>query len=411
MINEYAEKIASIRSGIPNVEIIVTVGDSNQSSEFMDYHTIFETEHEFFPCAQLKDDDPGMIVYTSGTTGRPKGAVLTHKNLILGKLILLWEIGTPMYSKQLIVPPMFHAAAMGYLIRGCMIVGTSVIHRDFQPENILTIIEKEKINTMFLVPAMWNFLLRVPNVREFDLTSMRECSTGGAITPLELKKRIIKVFENASYSEAFGQTEMSPSTTSLNGNDSYRKTDSVGKPIPNVEVRIVDEEMNDVPIGEIGEIVYRGPTVMKEYYNNPEATREAFRGGWFHSGDLVRMDEEGFIYVVDRKKDMIISGGENIYSAEIEEVLYTHPDILECAVIGVPDIHWGERVKAYIVMKPEKKLTEQEVIAYCKKSLASYKKPKEVEFIDTLPRNASGKVLKTTLRGPHKNSSKQIQGG
>lgn len=156
--------------------------------------------------------------------------------------------------------------------------------------------------------------------------------------------------------------------------------------------------MNDVPIGEVGEIVYRGPTVMKEYYNNPEATAEAFFGGWFHSGDFVKMDEEGFIYVIDRKKDMLISGGENIYPAEIEEVLYTHPDILECAVIGVPDETWGESVKAIIVLKPDRKISSEDIINYCKHYLASYKKPKEIEFVKVLPRNTSGKVLKQVLR-------------
>ena len=166
----------------------------------------------------------------------------------------------------------------------------------------------------------------------------------------------------------------------------------------NIELRVVDEEMNDVPVGEIGEIVYRGPSVMKEYYKNKAATEEAFKGGWFHSGDLDRMDEEGFIYVVDRKKNMLISGGENIYPAEVEAVLLAHPVIIDCAVIGVPDQAWGESVKAIVVLKPGENLTEEEVIAYCGSKLASYKKPKEVEFTKELPRNASGKVLKQVLR-------------
>jgi fatty-acyl-CoA synthase len=180
---------------------------------------------------------------------------------------------------------------------------------------------------MFLVPAMWNFLFQVPNLLDFDLSSMTTCAIGGAICPLELKKRILEVFKHARIHEAFGQTEMSPSTTYLFGEDALYKTASVGKPAINVRVRIVDEEMKDVPIGEVGEIVYQGPTMMKEYYKNPEATAEAFKGGWFHSGDLVRRDEEGFIYVVDRKKDMTISGGENIYPKEVEELLYSHPEI------------------------------------------------------------------------------------
>ena len=208
----------------------------------------------------------------------------------------------------------------------------------------------------------------------------------------------MKYFSNAKFYDVFGQTEMSPATLMLKPADSIRKAASVGKPILNVEVRIVDDNMQDVPIGEIGEIVYRGPTLMKEYYKKPEETKEAFKGGWFHSGDLVSMDEEGFIYVRDRKKDMIISAGENIYPAEVEAVLYKHTGIFEAAVVGIPDEQWGESVKAYIVLKEGYTLTQQEVINHCATLLASYKKPKYVEFIDQLPRNASGKILKRLLK-------------
>ena len=227
---------------------------------------------------------------------------------------------------------------------------------------------------------------------------MTNCSLWGLIYPNKIKKRILQVFKNATILEAFGQTEMSPSTTYLAGEDALRKTESVGKPSINVRVRIVDNEMNDVPVGEVGEIVYQGPTTMKEYYKNEEATEEAFKGGWFHSGDLVRMDEEGYIYVVDRKKDLIISGGENIYPKELEDVLYSHPDILEAAVVGIPDPKWGETVKAYIVLKSGRQMTEEQVIQFCQSSIASYKKPRTIEFMESLPRNAAGKVLKMVLR-------------
>ena len=344
-----------------------------------------------------------MILYTSGTTGKPKGAVLTHKNLCQNGMNMLWEAGIGLNFKQLIVAPLFHIAAMSTLINNCYVEGTSIIHREFHPVAVLETISKEKINAIFLVPAMWNFLFQVPHLTSFDLRSVQIGITGGAITPVEIKKRIMEHFPNAGLYDAFGQTEMSPVTTCLHPEDTLRKPESVGRPVINVEVRVVDDKMNDVPVGEI---VYRGPTTMKEYYKNPEATEEAFNGGWFHSGDLVKMDEEGFIYIVDRKKDMIISGGENIYPAEIEEVLYTHPDILECAVIGVPDLDWGENVKAYIVLKPEKTLQENDIIDYCTKKLASYKKPKEIEFIEQLPRNAAGKVLKQVLRKQHDTKKK-----
>ena len=398
---EFVETIQAIRQRLPQVETIVVVGSQDEVPGMVRYKSIFEQPVSFTPCERLTDDDACMIVYTSGTTGRPKGAVLTHKNLYMNSMNMIAFSGLRPQNKQLVVPPLFHVAAMSTLVTTTLLGGTTVIHREFEPVKILETIQAERITQLFLVPAMWNFLFQVPNIEQYDLSSLTSCSTGGAICPLELKKRIMHYFPNANLYEAFGQTEMSPCATVLGHEDILRKTTSVGKPALNVEVRIVDDEMNDVPVGEVGEIVYRGPTVMKEYYKNPEATAEAFRGGWFHSGDLVRMDEEGFVYVVDRKKDMIISGGENIYPAEIEEVLYTHPGILEAAVIGVPDETWGETVKAVVVPKPGAQLTAEEVIAHCTRHLASYKKPRIVEFVEVLPRNAAGKVLKRVLREAH----------
>lgn len=396
---EFIESIRPVVSRLQKVELIVVVDseEHNLGIETIPYESIYKTSADY-QTVYLSDDDAHAIIYTSGTTGKPKGAVLTHKNLYVNGLNKLYHSHWGKGVKQLVIPPLFHVAALSTLVQNCLIEGTSIIHREFHPEVVLKTIQDEKINTMFLVPAMYNFLFQVPNLSEYDLSSMTTCSIGGAICPLEIKKRIMEVFKNGMILEAFGQTEMSPSTTYLAGDDSLRKTDSVGKPAINVRVRIVDDEMKDVSLGEVGEIVYQGPTAMKEYYKNPEATKEAFKGGWFHSGDLVRMDEEGFIYVVDRKKDMIISGGENIYPKELEEILYSHPDILEAAVVGVPDPKWGETVKACIVMKPGKQLTEDEVIAHCQSSLASYKKPRIVEFMESLPRNAAGKVLKTVLR-------------
>ena len=396
---EFFETVQSIRNKLPKVKIIVPVGCEHLSfgSETTTYESIYYTPTHY-ENVNLTDENAHAIIYTSGTTGKPKGAVLTHKNYYMNAMNKLYHHQPRRGVKQLVIPPLFHVAALSSLIQNCLVEGTIIIQREFQPEIVLQTIQDEKVESMFLVPAMWNFLFQVSNLLEYDLSSMTTCSIGGAICPLEIKKRILQVFKNASILEAFGQTEMSPSTTYLVGEDALRKTESVGKPSINVRIRIVDHEMNDVPLGEVGEIVYQGPTTMKEYYNNPEATEEAFKGGWFHSGDLVRMDEEGFIYVVDRKKDMIISGGENIYPKELEDVLYTHPHILEAAVVGIPDPKWGETVKAYIVVKPGKQMTEDEIIAYCQSSIASYKKPRVIEFMDSLPRNASGKVLKTVLR-------------
>ncbi|OLO37031.1 acyl-CoA synthetase [Alkalihalophilus pseudofirmus] len=394
---EYVNIIQSIRHKLPNVEKVVVVGDNH--GPYIAYNDIYDIPSTYESISgQVTDNDDCMIVYTSGTTGKPKGAVLTHKNLVVNAQNLIWEFELDLGFKQIIISPLFHVAAIACLLMGCSVNGTTVIRRDFDAVNILDTIEKEEINCIFLVPAMWNMVINVPNIEKYNLSSMKKCMTGAAICPAEIKKKIMHYFSNAGMYDIFGQTEMSPSTTCLHPKDSIRKTTSVGKPIINVEVRVVDENMNDVPVGEIGEIIYRGPTLMKEYYKKREATEESFYGGWFHSGDLVRMDEEGFIYVVDRKKDMLISGGENIYPAEVEAVLYKHEAILETAVVGVPDIDWGESVKAYIVLKPGQQLTKEDIIRHCNKYLASYKKPRFVEFINELPRNTSGKVLKRVLK-------------
>jgi len=249
---------------------------------------------------------------------------------------------------------------------------------------------------MNLVPTMWIELLNHNKLNAYDISSLRNCHSGGAIVPIEIKKKIIGM--GMKYTEAFGQTEMSPSVTHLFPEDAIRKTDSVGQAMLNVEIRVVDDQDQDVPMGETGEAIYRGPNSMLEYYRAPEATAEAYKGGWFHSGDLVRMDEEGFVYVAGRKKDMIISGGENIYPKEIEEILYQDSRIMDAAVLGLPDPKWGENVTAVVVLKPGMTMTAEDVVEVCTKHLASYKKPKHVFFVDALMRNSAGKVVKNQIR-------------
>jgi len=344
-------------------------------------------------------------MYTAGTTGRPKGAVLTHKNQIM-----MWTLASLEVSREpdigdmsdwraCAAPPVFHIASFGiclaYLLFGSTVILPAQV---FNPVEIMQLLEREKCDAVLLIPAMANFLLQMPDLGKYDTSSLKAWFSGAAVLPIELRKRIMEVFPQVKIVDCFGQTESSGIVSMLRPSDAERKEASVGRGLAFVEIRVVDDQDRDVPVGEVGEGVYRGPNIMKEYYNNPEATAVAFRNGWFHSGDLVRRDEEGFIYVVDRKKDMIVSGGENIYPAEVEEVLYKHPKILEAAVIGVQDEQWGENVKAIVVIKPGETLTEEEVIEFCKGHLASYKKPKSVDFIDALPRNPAMKVLKTVLR-------------
>jgi fatty-acyl-CoA synthase/long-chain acyl-CoA synthetase len=267
------------------------------------------------------------------------------------------------------------------------------------PVATLDLVERERVSSIFLVPAMWAAVVAVPGIADRDLSSLRRISWGAAPASTTLLRTMIDTFPQAEVVTAFGQTECSPVTCLLRGEDSVRKIGSVGTPMLNVEVRVVDDAMDDVPRGEVGEIVYRSPMVMKEYWGSPEATAEAFAGGWFHSGDLVRQDEDGYYYVVDRKKDMIITGGENVYCAEVEDVLAAHPAVAEVALIGVPDARYGEAPLAVVAPRdPGAPPTPEELSAWCRERLARYKHPREYSFVPALPRNPSGKVLKTSLR-------------
>ncbi len=353
----------------------------------------------------VDEDDPAFLMYTSGTTGRPKGAVLTHRNLLMHAFSQLATLGSDP-EDRVGVPgaPLFHIAGLAGGIGPLLLGGTHVIIRSgsFDPVETLDLMEREKVSSIFLVPAMWAAVLAVPGIADRDLSRLRRVSWGAAPASTTLLRALIDAFPGADVVTAFGQTECSPVTCLLRGEDSLRKIGSVGTPILNVEVRVVDDAMQDVPRGEVGEIVYRSPMVMKEYWNKPEATAEAFAGGWFHSGDLVREDEDGYFYVVDRKKDMIISGGENIYCAEVEDVLAAHPKVGEVALIGVPDSRYGEAPLAVVAPRdPADPPTSEELAAWCRERLARYKNPREYSLVGALPRNPSGKVLKTELRTEH----------
>jgi len=394
---QYQETVNSIKDELPEIKEYISAGNSDISG-FLNYEDFLASHDQSEPLVPVSEDDPAFIMYTSGTTGKPKGAVLTHKNVILSALITSIEAPGSPVEHMLCITPIFHVAAAGSLIKMLLAGGSTIIHDQFDPDEVLETIEKEKITYMFLVPAMWIMLLENDKINSIDKSSLQRALTGASVMPGTIKKKIMENFPNARLSDSFGQTEMSPVAVILRPEDFFRKQGSVGRPVMTIEARIVDENDNDVPQGEVGEIIYRGPTTMKEYYKNPKATAEAMRNGWFHSGDLVRADEEGFIYVVDRSKDMIISGGENIYAVEVEEVLYSHPAVLEAAVIGVPDPKWEEAVTAVLVLREGFQTTEEEIIEHCKQNLASYKKPKSVEFLDDLPKNATGKVQKFKLR-------------
>ncbi len=407
--DEFVAVAETVREEMPDLRF-VCVGP-NCPSYATSYDEFIGSTAGSSPGVPISDDDSAFIMYTSGTTGKPKGAVLTHKNILMNvvnaTIDFYLSLGEYQDERWLFVAPVFHtaAAALSFIcfFRG----GTACYMKAFDPQQAVQAIQDEKITNVFFPPVMSTFMLNTVDIASYDTSSLRMYGSGASVLPTETRKQIKVAFPNVKLFDGFGQTEMSPLTCMLKPGDADSKTASIGKPLINVEVRIVDDNDRDVEPGQPGEIIYRGPTTMKEYYKNPHATAEALRGGWFHSGDVVRQDEEGFIYVVDRKKDVIISGGENIYPVEIEEVLYQHPKILEAAVIGVHDEVWGESVMAVVVPKADSDLTADEVMGWCAERLAGYKKPKHVDFIDALPRNAAMKVLKTELRDKY--GSKAVQ--
>ena len=350
----------------------------------------------------VPEDSPAVIMYTSGTTGRPKGALLSHQNLLSQSVVLIRAYQLCEETEvNLVAAPMFHIGAIGSIAPLMLIGGTMVVlpSAAFDAAGVLDLLEEEKVTSAFLVPTQWQGLCAEPDVDKRNLEQLRTTSWGAAPATDALLRRMGEAFPHALNVAVFGQTEMSPITCVLEGKDALRKLGSVGRPVSTVAVRVVDVDMHDVPQGGIGEIVYQGTGLMEGYWANPEATEEAFAGGWFHSGDLVRMDEEGFVYVVDRAKDMIISGGENIYCAEVENALSDHPDIAEVSLVGREHPTWGETPVAFVVLADAgTELDLESLRTWASDQLARYKLPTSLQLVDELPRNASGKVLKPALR-------------
>lgn len=400
MLTEAA--LAPVAIGVRNIQpllsVIVVAGGSSQDSVF-GYEDLLNEAGDVHEPVDIPNDSPALIMYTSGTTGRPKGAVLTHANLTGQAMTALYTSGANINSDVGFVGvPLFHIAGIGNMLTGLLLGLPTVIYPlgAFDPGQLLDVLEAEKVTGIFLVPAQWQAVCTEQQARPRDLR-LRVLSWGAAPAPDALLRQMSATFPETQILAAFGQTEMSPVTCMLLGEDAIAKRGSVGRVIPTVAARVVDQNMNDVPVGEVGEIVYRAPTLMSCCWNNPEATAEAFAGGWFHSGDLVRMDSDGYVWVVDRKKDMIISGGENIYCAELENVLASHPDIAEVAVIGRADEKWGE-VPIAVAAVTNDDLRIEDLGEFLTDRLARYKHPKALEIVDALPRNPAGKVLKTELR-------------
>jgi fatty-acyl-CoA synthase len=342
-------------------------------------------------------DTAYIIMYTAGTTGRPKGAVLSQGASFWNATNLTLDMNFTQNDRNLSVLPMFHIGGIGlFTLPVLYIGGTVVIQRTFEPEVTLQLLEKENITLFFGVAAVFLFLIQHPEFTPEAFKDVRVVMSGGAPLPISL----VQQYHQAGIvlQQGFGMSEAAPSISTLSKDLALKKAGSIGKPLFHVEAKVVDDDMKEVPVGNVGELVIRGPNLMQGYWKRPEATEEAFTDGWFHTGDMARSDDEGDLYIVDRKKDMFISGGENVYPAEVENAIYELPQVAEAAVIEIKDEIWGEVGRAILTLKPGEHLTEKEAIDYLKGRLAKYKVPKSVVFIERLPRNAAGKVLKNILR-------------
>jgi len=399
--SEFVDVVESIRHELDGVRTLICLDAEVEG--MLNYEELIGRFPPDEPTDEIEADDPCILFYTSGTTGRPKAAIHTHRSMVAEATLPHRNLSPD--DIVLCVMPFFHVGGLAaHMVAAFAAGATIVIHKKFDESLVLEAIEKEGPTYIFLVPAMIIRLLEHPNLSQYDLSSLHAVGYTGAPMPVEALRRGVRLLGEVFVQE-LGQTEtlnmsvLKREDHKVEGSPKeLRRLESAGKPLKAGELRIVDEQGRDVPVGEPGEIIARSDRMMKGYWRLPMDTAETIKDGWLHTGDVGKMDEDGYIYVVDRRKDMIISGGENIYPREIEEVLYMHPAVLEAAVVGVPDDKWGESVKAVVVLRPGSAVCEEEIIEFCKDHMASYKKPRSVEFWDDFPRTGSGKIKKGEIR-------------
>lgn len=398
---------ASGRESFATVEHIVYIGDTLPEGMIHYEDVVSKGSHMLESVDQtMEDDDLAGLFYTGGTTGRAKGVMLSHKNVVSNAIHVTMAAAYNEKDTYLHAAPMFHLADAGSTFALTMVGARHVFIPMFNPELVLKMIEQEKVTLTLLVPTMINMVLNHPNAAKYNLASLKRLGYGASPMPVELLKKGLTTWGQV-FAQGYGLTEAAPLLTGLDTWDhqpdgtpgQIRRLSSVGREVLGVEVRVVNADGSDVQPGEIGEIIARGPNIMQGYWHMPEATAAAIVDGWLHTGDLATVDEDNYIYIVDRAKDMIISGGENIYSVEVENALYTHPAVLEAAVIGIPHENWGEAVHAVIVLKPNMQASAEELIEHTRQQIAGYKVPRSLEFYtDALPKSGAGKILKRDLR-------------
>jgi fatty-acyl-CoA synthase len=399
LAEEYVDAVSEIKHNISKMNYLLLDGSASQ--DMTPYEDFLKGSDDRVPQLQapVTLDDPQIILYTSGTTGYPKGSIQTHGNILFNSINAILSLDIISSDIFLCGLPMFHTGGLHVQTTPTLHAGgTIVIMRSFDAGEALKLINEGKVNTVFFVYTMWQFMYEHEDFHTTDFSGLRMAWSGGGPCPLP----VLEAFQDKGVplSQGYGLTEAGPDATILLAEDSIRKLGSIGKSAFHNSIRIVDDNGIEVSQGEVGEILLRGPTVTPGYWNKPEATEESLKGGWFHTGDLAFMDEEGYYFIVDRKKDMIISGGENIYPAEIEKVIYQHPKVAKVAVIGVPHERWGEVGHAVVCPKKGEKITEEEVINFLQDKLARFKIPKSVNFMDELPQSPSGKILKRVLKEP-----------
>lgn len=403
---EFLPLVDGIRGSLASVEHFVCIGNAPDWALYFD--DVIETGDPSFS-AVVEATDLCSIIYTSGTTGRPKGVMLTHAGKVACAASISSLMAAGPMDRILLMMPMFHVGAKDMALGQSWRAGTIYLHRDFDVEQILQTIQDERITITHMAPTMIQMLLDHPRINEFDLSSLKMIVYSAAAMPTALLRRGLEKL-GPVFLQLYGQTEGSGTILPIEAHRpdgdarDLRRLQSIGIPFPGVEVRIVNDAGADCPPDEPGEILIRGPIMMRGYWNNSNATIETLRGGWLHTGDMGKFDEDGYIYLVDRKKDMIVSGGENIYSREVEEALYQHEAVANAAVIGVPDEKWGEAVRAVVQLRDGASATSADLIAHCRNHIAGYKCPKSVVFADELPKLPSGKINKIEIRRNFGNS-------